>query len=145
MGKGKPVDLTDKKYGWLTVLEEDLSRRASRNGRYWKCVCRCGNQRTFSVAQLYPTRISCGCLAGKRYHDQLGKPMYRKQDYTGKRINYWTIVGGTPDPATWVARCDCGVEKEVDCYTLIQGLSKGCASCLGSRLAGSGNGNWKGY
>lgn len=58
---GSFIDLSGKKFGRLTVIERDLSRK--RSAVYWLCKCECGN--IASVKGIYlrdgHTR-SCGCL-----------------------------------------------------------------------------------
>ena len=55
----KFIDLTNEKYGRLTVLE-----RADNIGRLtaWHCVCECGSRKVVLAGHLRMERIvSCGC------------------------------------------------------------------------------------
>jgi len=55
-------DLTDHKYGKLTVRE--ISHKDERRKVYWKCKCDCGNKATVRADQLTRNKTrSCGCLA----------------------------------------------------------------------------------
>ena len=59
---GSFVDLTGQKFGKLTVIGRDYSRKA--NITYWLCKCDCGNPEIISIARGSLTRgltKSCGC------------------------------------------------------------------------------------
>jgi len=58
---GKIIDLTGKRYGRWTVIEE---RGRSKNGNVlWKCICDCGNiVEVLSVSLRNNLSKSCGCL-----------------------------------------------------------------------------------
>lgn len=59
------VDLTGKKYGMLTVIEEvpDIRKFGSI---VWRCKCDCGNETLVSSNALRTgNTISCGCLISK--------------------------------------------------------------------------------
>jgi len=61
------LELKDKKFGRLTVLERAQVRNA-RNAM-WRCVCDCGKEIIAAAANIGRTTNSCGCLAaenGKR-------------------------------------------------------------------------------
>lgn len=62
-------------------------------------------------------------------------------DLTGKSYNYWTIVSYT-DKRTIsrgkivICRCKCGLEKEKDLSSVINGYSKQCRSCASKNQNG---------
>ena len=59
--KARLQDLAGKQFGYLTVLERDLSYKQNRP--YWKCSCRCGNTKTvFGQLLINGSVQSCGCL-----------------------------------------------------------------------------------
>lgn len=65
--KNASKNLINKKYGKLTVIEQDFDYRKRyeiNNPRlYWKCLCECGNIKTFSSNALEGHKVfSCGCL-----------------------------------------------------------------------------------
>ena len=63
------LDLKDKKFGYLTVLERDYEKSYSKV-RYWKCQCDCGNIISVPTNRLRSgTTQSCGCL--KMSHGEL--------------------------------------------------------------------------
>lgn len=58
MGK-KGEDLTGKRFGRLTVLEE----AGTTNGRRWLCRCDCGEEKiVYGNSLKRGTTKSCGCL-----------------------------------------------------------------------------------
>lgn len=58
---GKPVDITDMKFGLLTAISP-TDKRASNGTIIWLCQCDCGNFTEVSVGQLVRGHtLSCGC------------------------------------------------------------------------------------
>lgn len=58
----KFINLTGKKFGYLTVIKE--SGRNSQNRRMYLCSCECGNTKVISGDNLRHNRTkSCGCLS----------------------------------------------------------------------------------
>ncbi|MDR1837624.1 MAG: hypothetical protein LBQ89_08205 [Treponema sp.] len=56
----KKLDLTGKKFGRLTVIEQSLSKNKKA---LWKCKCECGNEVIAKSDKLQNGRTkSCGCL-----------------------------------------------------------------------------------
>lgn len=47
-------------------------------------------------------------------------------DITNHKFGKWTAIKRIGEVATWLCRCDCGSEKPVECYHLLNGRSKGC-------------------
>ena len=75
----KFIDLTGKKIGKLTVLnqEEDYIQTSGRHRSRWKCICECGNECIVDGDALRTGNTkSCGCLK----HRKLAK------DLTGQRF-----------------------------------------------------------
>lgn len=65
----KLIDLTGKKYGYLTVI-----RREGRNssGTTWLCECKCGKQKVINGKYLKNGKIkSCGCLTNQLYAETI--------------------------------------------------------------------------
>ena len=62
--RGRPrLDLTDKRFGLLTVLALDrvVVRASGSRSTYWRCVCDCGNEKIVSVANLqFGGERTCG-------------------------------------------------------------------------------------
>jgi hypothetical protein len=53
----------------------------------------------------------------------------RKLDLVGKKFGRWTIISKTPNKGysiCWLCKCECGVEKEIREWSLINGDSKSC-------------------
>ena len=47
---GKPIDITGKKFGKLTVL--GVHHLGKRNTQYWLCKCECGNEFEISTTDF---------------------------------------------------------------------------------------------
>lgn len=62
--------------------------------------------------------ISCYCFRC-RYPN-------RDKIYIGATFNYWTVIDDSYSDNVCMCRCKCGIEKEVDNYSLIIGESTSC-------------------
>ncbi len=61
MSRGKPVDLTGKRFGRWTVIKRDGSNQ--HYSAMWVCTCDCGTKRRINGADLRSGHTqSCGCL-----------------------------------------------------------------------------------
>lgn len=60
----RKIDLTNKKFGLLTVMSELPTRK---NGQVvWACKCDCGNEKSVKSEYLRKGEVSsCGCLENK--------------------------------------------------------------------------------
>lgn len=100
-------DLTNKKFGRLTVLYETPERK---NGSVvWHCKCECGNECDVSSTLLTSGKTkSCGCL--KQEKDKL--PKGNVIDLTGQKFNHLTVIERNGSnkfgEAQWLCKCDCG-------------------------------------
>lgn len=57
-----------------------------------------------------------------------------KQDFTGHHFGRWLVLSQTCDhPSFWLCRCECGLERPVQKYSLLNGLSSGCKQCNNSK------------
>lgn len=102
---GKAQDLTNSKFGKLTVLYRTES---DKKGTHWLCQCDCGNYTVVSASHLVSNHTtSCGChkksaclenIVGQRF----GKLTVLSYDRTeGKGHTYWNC------------KCDCGTVKSI--------------------------------
>lgn len=82
-GRGtKPMDLTGRRVGLLTVLGYVGRHRTGE--LYWLCRCDCGNDKTATTRGLHRKHtISCGCVK----HRGLIFGGYNKKDYGEARFN----------------------------------------------------------
>lgn len=126
----KMIDITGQKFGLLTVLERDVSRK---NKVYWICQCDCG--KIVSV-ESYNLRKgitkSCGCISSKL--TSLNKTI----NLTGKKFGRLSVLGidkeyeKTRKAGTeikWICKCDCGNITTVQGYNLRSGHTQSCG-CL---------------
>ena len=122
----KLIDLTEQKFGRLTVIERDYSKK---NGTYWLCRCECGNIKAVESRNLRRGLTkSCGCLQRERTSEA------SLIDLTGRRFGRLTVlkrdVKNTKDGAVlWICECDCGNIISVTGNHLNQGHTQSCG-CL---------------
>lgn len=111
-------DLRGQRFGRLVVLEES-EKRAGNGEVIWKCRCDCGNPVEISGTRLLSgNKKSCGCLAGPKQKDFVGKRFGNLQviSYAGKKKGCHM----------WLCRCQCGKTLEVRQSNLQNGHSKSC-------------------
>lgn len=73
----KPIDLTGKKFGNLTVIKR-LNYSEPGHTFLWECKCDCGNITIVRGTNLKSGHtISCGCKKGKTIHNKWGTRLYR--------------------------------------------------------------------
>lgn len=60
--EGLTIDLSNKKFGKLLVLERDLDKK---DCTYWRCQCDCGKILSIRGDSLKNGQKSCGCLRSK--------------------------------------------------------------------------------
>jgi len=117
-GCRRMVDLTGKRFGMLTVLNQTDERYYE--SVVWKCQCDCGKYTNTSSNHLMTGHVkSCGCLwsenlEGERY----GKLLVIRR--TDERSN---------DQVVWECLCDCGNYTNVLTGSLGSGNTKSCG-CL---------------
>lgn len=119
-------NIIGKKYNHLTILDE-FTEKNSKRKKFYKvhCRCDCGNiieAEKYNVLSGHTK--SCGCLKKKQ------KPILN--NITGKKINRLTVLkelGGNKI----LCRCDCGTEKILNKYFVINGIVKSCG-CLRKEL-----------
>ena len=123
----KPIDLTGKTFGRLTVIKR---ARNNKDGRtMWLCKCECGNERVVLGKCLRNGHTqSCGCL---------NKEIVSKRsliDRVGERFGKLTVVKRADDyiapngsqHVRWLCRCECGNETIVDVCQLVGGKTVSC-------------------
>lgn len=134
-------DLSGQKFGRLTVLNRDLTKKGG--AAYWICQCDCGTVKSIRgtnlTATINPTR-SCGCLA-KEINSN-------KQDLTSlvnKRFGRLLVLErdlskprGQGHPSYWICQCDCGNKVSVATGQLNNGKTQSCG-CLRSELLSQKN------
>lgn len=96
------IDITDKKYGLLTVLKRD-SEFHDDTKAYWICRCECGKETVVRGTDLRLGKVkSCGCL---RYINKLN-------DLTGQKFGKLTVLKQDENKhgqgAYWICQCECG-------------------------------------
>ena len=113
------VDLTGKRFGMLTVIEE--IKKPNNTNVFWKCVCECGN---ISLVRTHPLthglKLSCGCIP--KYIDLSG------MKYGRLTVKSFAYIDKKHERAMWNCVCDCGNEIVVSRQSLRTGdrVSCGC-------------------
>ncbi len=132
--KIRTLDLTGKKFGKLTVVEQCESKK----GRvYWKCRCDCDENKFVEIASMMLMNgktKSCGCLR---------KELASKRnliDLTGKKFGRLLVLrraeNGNCGQTKWWCRCECSDDKEFEVHggCLATGNTQSCG-CLMRELA----------
>lgn len=89
--QGRFKDLTDNRYGRLTVLEFShihIQPDGKRTVAHWKCVCACGTLKTIAGSHLRSGWIrSCGCLMREKSARLNFKAGFSRKDHP----NYYLL------------------------------------------------------
>jgi hypothetical protein len=130
----KSVDLTDKKFGRLTVIKQSeyYIRLNGSKIAMWLCKCDCGNTKIIRASNLQNgTTKSCGCLSDEN------RKVSRFKDLTGKIFGRLTVIEladklikpNNKFVTMWKCKCECGNEIIVRSHSLISKNTKSCG-CL---------------
>lgn len=98
------LDLTDQRFGRLTVIEraENMYRGNGRPLVRWRCQCDCGNELIVLACNLRAGRtVSCGCYAREKAVEH-GKTLRLVHGHNRKQFQ-------SPEHKTWramIARCE---------------------------------------
>ena len=140
----KSVDLTNKRFGRLTVIAFDSYVPCKRRGRYkkWKCKCDCGNEIiAYQNSLVDGSTKSCGCYQREKIA-MIGK--MRRGDLTGKRFGKLVVVKEVEEHGYiryWECQCDCGNTTVVAQCHLKNGHTKSCGCYQKEQIAAlEGNG-----
>lgn len=119
------LDLCGKKFGKLTVVEEDKEYKKQNNikgnRRYWRCKCECGNYVTVRTDGLTSGNTkSCGCIIANK-----------GGDLTGQVFGKLTVLEKDTTPRKdkhvfWKCKCECGNTVSVSGTYLRTGNTKSC-------------------
>ena len=117
---GVKIDLTGKKFGYLTVLKEsDIAGQ-------WVCECECG-----------AIVIKKGEYLRNGDTKSCGGAIHRGKQLQGQRFGYLTViehVGYRNKEKLWRCLCDCGNYTEVRGGSLTSGRTKSCG-CYNKQLS----------
>ena len=125
------IDLTNQKFGRLTVLKRDFSKNNERV--WWQCRCDCGNICVIRGDQLRRgVAQSCGCLK-LELTKTLGKANFK--DLTNQKFGRLTAIRpikkSEQSKYYWLCQCDCGNLCEVIGTSLTSNNTQSCG-CLKS-------------
>lgn len=118
IGKSNAIDISNRKFGKLTVIEADKKRKSKYT--YWICECVCGNITSVRTYNLTSGKTS-GC--GKcNYVDILGN-VYGK-------LTVISFSGTGKTGSKWLCQCECGNTKNILAQYLKSGKTTSCG-CIG--------------
>lgn len=121
----KLKDLTNMKFGRLTVAKRAGNNKSNRT--CWLCKCDCGNEIIVEGRSLISGNTqSCGCLRKEKPTNQF------KKNLIGKKFGKLTVLketGKKHECYKYLCKCDCGNIKEVTSHSLISGETQSCG-CL---------------
>ena len=106
---GKIIDLTNKKFGKLTVLK--MAKERIGNEIAWDCKCDCGKEITVKGVYLRSGDTkSCGCI---RRETMKMRSKKKATDFIGKTFGELTIIEDSGQRASdgsilWRCKCSCG-------------------------------------
>lgn len=120
---GKKVDLTNKVFAKLTIVEE-VDKQHGRTA--WKCLCECGNTVIVLSKDLVSGNTrSCGCLKGES----------NIKDLRGQKFGKLTVISFlSRKPVKWRCLCDCGKQVTVSRSNLVGNGQKSCGCAIGEGL-----------
>ena len=122
MGR-KPVDLTGKRFGQLTVIRHDHAN--DHGSQYWRCRCDCGKEAVVEGSKLTGGKTkSCGHLRKDNQSQSTSRI-----DEIGNRYGELTVIeyDHSSDKGTyWRCKCSCGKEIVARGNDLRHGKTKSC-------------------
>ena len=129
----KLIDLTNQKFGRLTVLYKDNNRK-SNCGSYWICQCDCGKIKSIKSSSLRRGEIqSCGCLRNER-SKQAKEKLGLVDNLVGQKFGLLTVLEKDEETTKkysgavyWKCLCDCGnICEQSSEYLKRTGLPRDC-------------------
>ena len=126
---GRVIDLTGQKFGYLTVLKRDFSKKEKH--AYWICQCECENTISVCGTDLRTGHTkSCGCLRKEKTSER------KLIDLTGQKFGYLTVLkrdySKKSKQPCWICKCNCGNIVSVLGMNLKSGNTISCG-CIRSK------------
>ena len=122
-------DLTNQKFGRLTVLHRQIDN--NKKAVCWLCRCECGREVVVQSSNLKSGHTtSCGCYKNESHGGKF-------KDLTGQRFGRLVVVKQIENKVTkadtlqaqWLCKCDCGNETVTITNRLLSGKTQSCG-CL---------------
>ena len=125
--KGSQIkDYTGQKFNHLTILSQ-----FRKNGKcYSRCRCDCGYEKEISLDNVIKgiTKTCRTC----EYYKKLCEMRYEKykNNYNGQKFHLLTVLSEFKkgSKSFFLCRCDCGHEKAIPKYNVLNGTSKTCGT-----------------
>lgn len=114
---GTVIDLTNQRFGHLTVLKRAENNKENR--ACWLCICDCGKEVVYTSQVLRSGQAkSCGCSNKKDLSNKIfGRLTVIKYAYSKNGQRYWEC------------KCGCGNTTFVSTKSLVSGNTQSCG-CL---------------
>lgn len=128
-------DLTNKKFGFWTVISKAEAKRTS-----WLCRCKCGTEKIIRADALKNCKddSSCGCNLSERIKAQYENGRRTTLiDLIGKKFGRLTVISrenSNDNKTLWKCQCDCGAIVICDGGKLRKGLTRSCG-CYAKEIA----------
>ena len=109
----KIIDLTNQKFGKLTVIKKTENPNSKKKRTYWLCICDCGESSIVDTSSLKSGKTN---QCWKCAHNATGKA--RRVDLTGKKYGHLTVTkmiynyNGTKRTKC-LCDCDCGTKNHL--------------------------------
>ncbi len=131
--KNTVKDLSNKKYGkWLVKYpcEAEYDKNGQKKKLKYHCICECGTEKDVTAYDLLSGK-STGCIHCRKTKSVIFT------DISGMKYGRWTVLyqckkeksASCSEVLKWHCRCECGEERDVNHYNLINGKSLSCG-CL---------------
>lgn len=119
----KKTDLTGKRFGQLTVIEDSGIRK--HKSILWRCKCDCGGETLTTGSMLASGSVTnCGCVPKKR------TIFGAAEDMTGRQFGELTVLhrveNGKQNQTRWLCQCSCGNLHTVSTNRLKSGNTQSC-------------------
>ena len=123
------TDLTDQKFGSLTVLKRVKNNK--RNRAMWYCRCDCGHENCLGENIVPTTDLKNGKVKGCGHHKKV-------KDLSGKKFRRLEVISRAENKngrVYWNCLCECGTKKQVMGKHLRSGAIVSCG-CFSKELGG---------
>lgn len=136
---GKPKDISNQVFGWLTALRRLEEKKGSQY--LWECKCSCGNIVKIPIGSLTSGNTkSCGCRKSIGLINFNYEQSENNKIQPGTRFGKLVVVEDIGfkqqipghNRRWYKCQCDCGETKEVMGNSLKQGQTQSCGKCISS-------------
>jgi hypothetical protein len=122
---GKLIDISNQKFGFLTVINKSSFKSLTNPQTFWECKCDCGKMTILPGQDLRRGHTtSCGCMK----YELIAKKNMR--DLSGSKFESLLVIKRLyktkNDGWMWNCQCVCGKNTNVRGTALTTGNTKSC-------------------